>query len=55
VGGAAIKLNVAGDPEGGVGVSVTWVDGAVEDSFVESFVSEFRKGYDELVGKIKIA
>jgi Alcohol acetyltransferase len=50
IGGAAIKLSVVGMPEGGIGVSVTWADGDVADSFVESFISEFKKGYYELIG-----
>lgn len=50
VGGAALKLNVAGDPMGGVSCTVTWGEGAIEGHFVASFISEFRKEYHELIG-----
>lgn len=50
VGGAAIKINVAGDPEGGTSLGITWGEGAVENEFVASFIYEFRKNYFELIG-----
>jgi hypothetical protein len=49
-GGATIKLNVVGMPDGGVSVCVTWGIGAISHFFFESFTSEFERASDELLG-----
>ena len=48
--GAALKLNVVGTPAGGLGVSITWGKGAVEDELAEEFVREFEAGVRGLLG-----
>ncbi|KAH9838356.1 alcohol acetyltransferase [Rhodofomes roseus] len=47
--GAAIHMNVAGDPAGGVGISVTWAESAVDDSFGEAFFTALKEGLEEVV------
>ncbi|TBU34188.1 alcohol acetyltransferase [Dichomitus squalens] len=47
--GAALKLNVTGSPEGGVGISITWRAGAVEQSFAEEFARGFKDGLQDLI------
>ena len=47
--GAAIKLNVCGNPLGGLAIAVTWSSDAVENSVVEAFVSNFKQMFDEFV------
>ncbi|TDL15655.1 hypothetical protein BD410DRAFT_756176 [Rickenella mellea] len=42
--GSAIKVNVAGDPEGGMGICVTWGEGAVDTAFGDAFVRGFEDG-----------
>ncbi|OJT02978.1 hypothetical protein TRAPUB_6457 [Trametes pubescens] len=46
--GAALKVNVTGTPEGGVGVSVTWGAGAVDGELAEEFVMGLAEGLKEL-------
>lgn len=43
VGGSAIKVNVAGDPDGGLSLAVTWREESIESQFVESFIYQFRR------------
>lgn len=40
--GAALKLNITGTPAGGIGVTVTWGNGAVDDAFADAFVDGFK-------------
>lgn len=47
--GSAIKLNVVGAPDGGVTIAVTWGDGAVADSFVESFATGFEQDFQQIL------
>lgn len=47
--GSALKLNVAGTPAGGLGVTVTWGKGSVDDGFAEEFVREFDAGVKALL------
>ncbi|KAH9944962.1 uncharacterized protein BXZ73DRAFT_73204 [Epithele typhae] len=47
--GAAIKLNLVGSPEGGLGISVTWGKGAIEDEFAETWVERFKEGLQALI------
>ncbi|KAH9913464.1 uncharacterized protein BXZ73DRAFT_92957 [Epithele typhae] len=46
--GAAVKLNVAGTPDGGLGLSVTWGEGAIEDEFGEAFARMVFDGVQSL-------
>ncbi|KAI0738638.1 alcohol acetyltransferase [Daedaleopsis nitida] len=47
--GAALKLNVAGGGDGGLGVTVTWGKGAVDHELAEGFVKGFDEGLRALV------
>ena len=47
--GAALKLNVVGTPDGGVGMAVTWGKGAIEDEFAEEFVTLLFAGIRNLI------
>ncbi|GLB41856.1 hypothetical protein LshimejAT787_1004560 [Lyophyllum shimeji] len=47
--GSAIKINVVGDPLGGMTIAVTWGVGSIENSFGESFVSSFRDGFAKVI------
>jgi hypothetical protein len=47
--GAAIKLNVCGNPLGGLAITVTWSLDAVDAAFAEAFVSKFRQMLQEIV------
>ncbi|EJF59049.1 hypothetical protein DICSQDRAFT_172370 [Dichomitus squalens LYAD-421 SS1] len=47
--GAALKLNVTGSPEGGLGILVTWGTSAVEKSFAEEFARGFEDGLQDLI------
>jgi hypothetical protein len=47
--GAAIKLNVCGNPLGGLAIAVTWGLDAVDAAFVEAFISKFRQMLQEIV------
>lgn len=49
--GPAVKVNVVGSPSGSVGITFTWGDGAVEGSFVEEFVKEFREAVEVILRK----
>ncbi|RDX51256.1 hypothetical protein OH76DRAFT_1435742 [Lentinus brumalis] len=42
--GAALKVNPVGTAAGGLGVSVTWGKGAVDDELAEEFVKAFDEG-----------
>ncbi|RPD61766.1 hypothetical protein L226DRAFT_534049 [Lentinus tigrinus ALCF2SS1-7] len=42
--GAAVKVNPAGTAAAGLGISVTWGEGAVDDAFAEEFVKAFDEG-----------
>lgn len=46
--GAALKVNVTGTPEGGLGVSVTWGEGAVDGELAGDFVMGPAEGLKEL-------
>jgi hypothetical protein len=54
VGGPAIHLNVVGDPEGGVGICVTWGPAGINESFVESFIEEFKNRFYELLEPLEV-
>jgi hypothetical protein len=47
--GAAIKLNVCGNPLGGLAIAVTWGLDAVDAAFAEAFISKFRHMFQEIV------
>ncbi|KAF8889283.1 alcohol acetyltransferase [Infundibulicybe gibba] len=47
--GAALKVNMAGDPLGGLTVAVTWGDDAVERSLVESFVVQLQDRFTAVI------
>ncbi|KAH9928685.1 alcohol acetyltransferase [Fomitopsis serialis] len=47
--GGAIHVNVAGDPAGGIGISVSWAEGAIDDTFGEAFFEAFKEGLEEVV------
>ncbi|KAH9944982.1 uncharacterized protein BXZ73DRAFT_86576 [Epithele typhae] len=47
--GGVIKLNLAGSPEGGLGISVTWGKGAIGDEFAETWVKWFNAGLQALI------
>ncbi|KAJ7066390.1 alcohol acetyltransferase-domain-containing protein [Mycena amicta] len=40
--GAAFKMNIVGDTDGGVNFAFTWGEESVEEFFVEEFISRFR-------------
>ncbi|RPD68575.1 hypothetical protein L226DRAFT_340104 [Lentinus tigrinus ALCF2SS1-7] len=42
--GAALKVNPVGTAAGGLGISITWGKGAVDDEFAEEFVKAFDEG-----------
>jgi hypothetical protein len=47
--GAAIKLNVCGNPLGGLAIAVTWGSDSVENTFVEAFIFKFRQMFKEVI------
>ncbi|KAI1791864.1 alcohol acetyltransferase [Ganoderma leucocontextum] len=47
--GAALKLNVVGSPDGGLGVTVTWGTSAVHGDLAEAFVAALDDGLRVLV------
>lgn len=46
--GAALKVNVTGTPEGGLGLTITWGVGAVDGELAEDFVMGLAEGLKEL-------
>ena len=42
--GAALKVNAVGTGAGGLGISITWGKGAVDDEFAEEFAKAFDDG-----------
>ncbi|KAI0951065.1 putative Hybrid PKS-NRPS biosynthetic cluster [Taiwanofungus camphoratus] len=50
--GAAIKLNVVGTPAGGLGISITWGEGSLDDAFAELFTAKFKEGMTEIISSI---
>jgi len=49
--GAAIKLNVCGNPSGGLAITVTWSSDAVENALVEEFISKFTQMLQDVLEK----
>ncbi|KAJ7698921.1 alcohol acetyltransferase [Mycena rosella] len=47
--GAALKLNVIGDPTGAVSVTLTWGEGSIDRPLVESFAAQFEEGLRTLI------
>jgi hypothetical protein len=47
--GAAIKLNVCGNPLGGLAIAVTWTSVAVGNALAEAFVLKFKQMFQEVV------
>ncbi|KAJ7625533.1 alcohol acetyltransferase [Roridomyces roridus] len=47
--GPALKVNVVGDPSGGLSVCLTWGEEAIEKSLAESFASQFQEGLRALL------
>ncbi|EPT01349.1 hypothetical protein FOMPIDRAFT_153582 [Fomitopsis schrenkii] len=45
----AININVAGDPAGGIGISVTWGEGAIDDTFGDAFFAALQEGLEEII------
>jgi hypothetical protein len=43
--GAALKINVVGNPLGGIAITVTWGGGCMEDSMAESFAAGLECGF----------
>jgi hypothetical protein len=41
--GAALKINVIGDPRGGLSITLTWGENILETSFVESFALQLKE------------
>jgi len=51
--GSAIKLNVVGAPDGSLTITVTWGDGAVADTFVESFMTAFERDLKKILSVVE--
>jgi len=49
--GAAIKLNVCGNPSGGLAITVTWSPDAAEGALVEAFISKFQQMFQDVLEK----
>ena len=47
--GSALKINVIGDPRGGMAITVTWGEDSVEESVAESFVADLQRDFMELL------
>ncbi|KAJ7792931.1 hypothetical protein B0H14DRAFT_2928703 [Mycena olivaceomarginata] len=47
--GAALKINVTGDPTGAVTVALTWGEAAIDGEVVESFTTQFQEGLRALL------
>lgn len=47
--GAAMKINVAGDPEGGVGICFTWSETALDDGMARAFLANFKQNLEQLI------
>ncbi|KAJ7303521.1 alcohol acetyltransferase-domain-containing protein [Mycena albidolilacea] len=49
--GAALSINMTGDPTGALNVAFTWGETSLETSFVEAFITSLQKGFGEVIGK----
>jgi len=49
VSGPLLYVNVVGTPDGGLGISISWSEGAIDDSAGEAFVNSFRQALDEMI------
>ncbi|KAJ7656340.1 alcohol acetyltransferase, partial [Mycena polygramma] len=47
--GAAFKLNVVRDPAGALSIALTYGEHSIDSSFVESFMSQFRDAFYDLL------
>ena len=47
--GTALKINVVGNPLGGIAITVTWGEGYIEDCMAELFVAGLERWFVELV------
>ncbi|KAJ7017701.1 hypothetical protein C8F04DRAFT_1154882 [Mycena alexandri] len=47
--GAALKINVIGDPTGAVNIALTWGKDAIDEALVESFAAQFQDGLRALI------
>ncbi|KAJ6581872.1 alcohol acetyltransferase [Mycena capillaripes] len=47
--GAALKVNVIGDPTGAVSVALTWGEAAIDGTLVESFAAQLQEGFRALL------
>ncbi|CAK5267549.1 unnamed protein product [Mycena citricolor] len=47
--GAALKVNVVGDPTGAVRIALTWNEDAIDEGLVETFAREFQDGVRALL------
>lgn len=46
--GAAMGMNVVGDPAGGLNIAITWGEESLDAAFVEAFISMFRQSFHDL-------
>lgn len=51
--GAAVKMNVCGNPLGGLAISVSWSLDAVEEAMIEAFICKFKQKFQEVLGAEK--
>jgi len=47
--GAAIKMNVCGNPLGGLAIAVTWGSESVENALVEAFLFKFKQMFQDVL------
>ncbi|KAJ7722968.1 alcohol acetyltransferase [Mycena metata] len=47
--GAALKINVIGDPTGAVNIALTWGEDAIDEAVVEDFAAQFQDGLRALI------
>ncbi|KAJ7785872.1 alcohol acetyltransferase [Mycena metata] len=47
--GAALKINVIGDPTGAVNIALTWGKDSIDEAAVESFAAQFQDGLRALI------
>ncbi|KAJ6557294.1 alcohol acetyltransferase [Mycena vulgaris] len=49
VAGAALAMNIVGDPAGGLNISITWGEKSLDTPFVEEFISMFLESFHSLL------
>jgi hypothetical protein len=49
--GAALILNLTGDPTGALNITFTWGEISLETSFVEAFITGLQEGFEKVIAQ----